>query len=360
MQPFAWVCRWRCVGVSGLSSGGRAEQDAAWQQLWAADELMAQSEGLTDPDTAHVTLRGEVLYGWRTTKPRFAPTFKVTRHTPEHVYERKRIPSYCDRVLWTALSGFLPRVTVREYTSDPSFDTSDHKPVKCLFDVSPVIDFSGSDGATEMRSRAGSLPDSDCIRIAFSHLSCDSIERDKPVTDAINPYIKIYSYPPNLLSKHKVVKKERSVMGQLAHGIKAGVKAVKAVAVGQSHAPCTHTLRNTDSPAWVDDVVFATVHVPPTAADDTLDDCHVIVTCMDEETVTSDICIGHVSVCVGDVLRVHQSGAAYVLDATMVHNGRATGRMQGRVHLWHPAHATSYAGDYHDLVELAQGARSGP
>eukprot|EP00041_Stephanoeca_diplocostata_P000634 m.15851 g.15851 ORF g.15851 m.15851 type:complete len:350 (-) comp10818_c0_seq2:647-1696(-) len=200
MQPFAWVCRWRCVGVSGLSSGGRAEQDAAWQQLWAADELMAQSEGLTDPDTAHVTLRGEVLYGWRTTKPRFAPTFKVTRHTPEHVYERKRIPSYCDRVLWTALSGFLPRVTVREYTSDPSFDTSDHKPVKCLFDVSPVIDFSGSDGATEMRSRAGSLPDSDCIRIAFSHLSCDSIERDKPVTDAINPYIKIYSYPPNLLS----------------------------------------------------------------------------------------------------------------------------------------------------------------
>lgn len=64
-------------------------------------------------------------------KPRFPPTFKVTRHTPEHVYEQKRIPSYCDRVLWSALSGFLPRVTVREYTSDPTFDTSDHKPVKC-------------------------------------------------------------------------------------------------------------------------------------------------------------------------------------------------------------------------------------
>eukprot|EP00041_Stephanoeca_diplocostata_P000633 m.15832 g.15832 ORF g.15832 m.15832 type:complete len:109 (-) comp10818_c0_seq1:1613-1939(-) len=73
MQPFAWVCRWRCVGVSGLSSGGRAEQDAAWQQLWAADELMAQSEGLTDPDTAHVTLRGEV-----------SPTKRACRHSEPH------------------------------------------------------------------------------------------------------------------------------------------------------------------------------------------------------------------------------------------------------------------------------------
>lgn len=64
---------------------------------------------------------------------------------------------------------------------------------------------------------------------------------------------------------------------------------VKAVAVGQSRAPCTHTLRNTVNPVWNDDTVFATVHVAPDGPEHVLDDCHVIVTCMDEEAVTSDV-----------------------------------------------------------------------
>lgn len=62
MAVCAVVCAGVAVGVClcALCSGSRVEQDAAYQQLWVADELMDKSDGLADPDTPHVTLRGEV------------------------------------------------------------------------------------------------------------------------------------------------------------------------------------------------------------------------------------------------------------------------------------------------------------
>lgn len=50
--------------------------------------------------------------------------------------------------------------------------------------------------------------------------------------------------------------------------------------------------------------------------------------------------------CVGDVLRACKNGGPYVLDDTMTHNGRPTGRIKGELHLWHPTLGVEYAGDY--------------
>ncbi|CAM9468482.1 unnamed protein product, partial [Heterosigma akashiwo] len=46
----------------------------------------------------------EVLWGFQTSQPNFPPTFKVARHKTLE-YNPKRLPSYCDRVLWKSLPG---------------------------------------------------------------------------------------------------------------------------------------------------------------------------------------------------------------------------------------------------------------
>ena len=58
----------------------------------------------------------------------FAPTFKVVRHKRGE-YIKKRVSSWCDRVLWCAMDGSENCADLQGITSDPSLTTSDHKPV---------------------------------------------------------------------------------------------------------------------------------------------------------------------------------------------------------------------------------------
>ena len=48
-------------------------------------------------------------------------------------YITKRVPSWCDRVLWTTQPGFADRIEVIEYDTTTTFATSDHKPVRYVF-----------------------------------------------------------------------------------------------------------------------------------------------------------------------------------------------------------------------------------
>ncbi|CAI6001691.1 unnamed protein product [Closterium sp. NIES-64] len=62
----------------------------------------------------------------------FAPTFKVLRDELQQ-YNPKRLPAWCDRVLWRSLPGC--KLTCTRYTSAPTILTGDHKPVLAEFDV---------------------------------------------------------------------------------------------------------------------------------------------------------------------------------------------------------------------------------
>lgn len=72
----------------------------------------------------------KVLFSFNEGEITFPPTFKMKRDT-EDVYDTKRVPAWCDRVLWSSFPG-CP-VDQLSYTSAPSVSSSDHKPVAATF-----------------------------------------------------------------------------------------------------------------------------------------------------------------------------------------------------------------------------------
>eukprot|EP00250_Pteridium_aquilinum_P010359 c19330_g1_i1 orf=434-2425(+) len=73
-----------------------------------------------------------VLFSFKEGEITFPPTFKMRRDT-EDVYDTKRVPAWCDRILWSSLPGCT--VDQLSYTSAPSVSSSDHKPVSATFSL---------------------------------------------------------------------------------------------------------------------------------------------------------------------------------------------------------------------------------
>lgn len=53
-------------------------------------------------------------------------------------YNVKRLPSYCDRVLYKSLPALESNIRLTHYVGCPHFLTSDHKPIRAAFEVSPT------------------------------------------------------------------------------------------------------------------------------------------------------------------------------------------------------------------------------
>ena len=95
---------------------------AGWDRLYGHDELVS---ALKD---------GLALRGFRTVKPDFPPTFKCLKGQASG-YNPKRLPSWCDRVLWSSLVGIAGNLELLEHTSVPQVVSSDHKPVRARFAI---------------------------------------------------------------------------------------------------------------------------------------------------------------------------------------------------------------------------------
>eukprot|EP00045_Choanoeca_perplexa_P015142 m.184180 g.184180 ORF g.184180 m.184180 type:complete len:504 (+) comp16902_c0_seq1:154-1665(+) len=97
-----------------------------WAGLLAHDQLKAQQKAQT------------AFHGFEEASIDFAPTFKLNTKSqsllPKDRY-KKRVPSYCDRVLWRAPSANV-KVKCDRYQSHPTVYTSDHHPVSATFKLS--------------------------------------------------------------------------------------------------------------------------------------------------------------------------------------------------------------------------------
>jgi len=87
---------------------------------------------------------GQVFWGFNEGDYSFPPTFKVERHISPTVYNAKRAPAWCDRILWRSFPGF--RISQTSLSSLEEVVTSDHKPVVSSFFVQtfvlpPALDF---------------------------------------------------------------------------------------------------------------------------------------------------------------------------------------------------------------------------
>jgi phosphatidylinositol-3,4,5-trisphosphate 5-phosphatase 2 len=89
-----------------------------WKDLVKYDELRKEKADL------------HVLTGFKEGEITFPPTFKMQRDFLDH-YDQKRMPAWCDRVLWKTLQGC--QSSLISYFSAPSIQTSDHKPVGATF-----------------------------------------------------------------------------------------------------------------------------------------------------------------------------------------------------------------------------------
>lgn len=76
--------------------------------------------------------KGLIFWNFSEGDIKFMPTYKFKRHTSN--YNPKRIPSWCDRILYQSYDKHSKQV-INEYNSIPSLKQSDHIPVYLSIDV---------------------------------------------------------------------------------------------------------------------------------------------------------------------------------------------------------------------------------
>jgi hypothetical protein len=98
-----------------------------WMGLMSSDEL------------SHQRQQQLVFAGFDEHPIRFAPTFKVQKGKcstdPYKAFQAKRIPSYCDRVLFRSMGRRRSALRCIRYSSIPEITSSDHKPVHAHFEL---------------------------------------------------------------------------------------------------------------------------------------------------------------------------------------------------------------------------------
>ena len=114
-----------------------------WDTLLGFDQLRAQQRARV------------AFHQFDEAKIDFPPTFKVvpgeTSDDPAVLYNAKRVPSYCDRVLWRALPHC--RVRCESYRSHPEVTSSDHIPVTAALRVElPQVHKDSKVGELKVRS----------------------------------------------------------------------------------------------------------------------------------------------------------------------------------------------------------------
>lgn len=83
-----------------------------------------------------VRSKGLAYHGYQEGDISFPPTYRMAKSGSD--YDRKRLPAWCDRILWRSIDGFDPRVIQTLYSSLPN-RTSDHKPVFATFLLKPLV-----------------------------------------------------------------------------------------------------------------------------------------------------------------------------------------------------------------------------
>ena len=111
-----------------------------WSKLLSLDELSREMA------------TSRVLNGFKALQPNFAPTFKRQRNTAvdptlgtssvvedanysRKFYDKKRLPSYTDRILYKSMSAFAEKIKPEFFEAVEATMSSDHKPVRAGFKV---------------------------------------------------------------------------------------------------------------------------------------------------------------------------------------------------------------------------------
>mmetsp|Transcript_5554 Transcript_5554/g.12471 ORF Transcript_5554/g.12471 Transcript_5554/m.12471 type:complete len:692 (-) Transcript_5554:152-2227(-) len=159
---------------------------------WVAEKNYA--EIAAHDELGREVREGRILTGFHSAPPNFRPTFKVKRGEGVE-YNMKRTPSYCDRVLWHSAPRHENNIICSEFTSCEGFITSDHKPVRAQFAVtpSPVMEI-----IEHVAPGESIFP-----QIKFSNLKGRDLHRADGPGFKSDPYVVFLCNPPNLIPEEQ-------------------------------------------------------------------------------------------------------------------------------------------------------------
>lgn len=106
----------------------RKIKEEKWDELTKYDQLLIEKQA------------GRVFVGFNEGSINFAPTYKFDPGTDEYdTSEKKRVPSYTDRILWRTLSEKDSQYVRQKFYGRHGLMISDHKPVSAHFEYDSKI-----------------------------------------------------------------------------------------------------------------------------------------------------------------------------------------------------------------------------
>jgi len=184
----------------------RAEWETVRQVIRDFDKSPASKAAalkkLLDADQLNDSMKhNKVFCGWKACEPTFKPTFKVlrppdSRVSPDHPLEylEKRIPSYCDRILFKSLPDADALIKQISFEACEGFLTSDHKPVRASFNIN--ID-NGRQAALE------SVATKTTLVLEFNSMRAQLIKQEHH-SDIPDTYVSLKSWPEDILIGRKL------------------------------------------------------------------------------------------------------------------------------------------------------------
>jgi hypothetical protein len=306
-DPMSWDERWD--HVLQLIKGQK------WTTLLQYDELLEEIKS------------GRVLHGFQMVVPSFRPTFKVARGSDSsqkdlHEYfNNKRIPAYCDRILWHSLPGLKEHVRPHMFSSCEDFNSSDHKPVVARFSVMPTAPCEVSD---EGFVKPHTNPP---VRV-FPQLKFYDLKAENLVASDVGFYVrrKIKTASPsgkNVTKTGLSIDKSKSdpYINFLANPPELFL---------ENQRNMVHTTYRTQNlnPQWKD-IINVALRV---SSHEALTQAHITLLIMDHDFGTADDPIGVVILALKDVCAAADSETGiFEFDRPVTYFGQHKGRLRGKI-----------------------------
>lgn len=279
MQP-----TWTSMGASRMDTG--AQELAHQAKFELATTLLSLGSGGRQRLLAHDELlqalsEQTILGRFNTVAPQFLPTFKVLKGAVDG-YNAKRIPSWCDRVLWCSLPGAAPALHLTDYSAASEVTSSDHKPVSATFRLQTALPV---------------LVAPLCNDITTTVLLTDLAARDLPIMDGVlqggkaDPYIELHVLPPF---------------------------------AGPSIPVRTPVIPKDLNPRWGSPLIAPIFSTPRTAAG-----VHVVLCVKDRDVGSTDDVIGTTSLSLSRAMEEPGGRKRYDFDEPLFHNGVLHGSISG-------------------------------
>jgi hypothetical protein len=267
-----------------------------YEQLLEFDQLrLAQAQGTAFP-------------GFKEGAIAFAPTFKVER-SGGVTYKDKRVPSYCDRVLWKSMPSCSQAVLQTHYGSMTSVNTSDHKPVVALFKVTPSATVGALPAAVSARFPVVRLRN---VRVFLKGKEIDFMSK------RCNPYAAFVSQPHGLFGADTPVTAVVKSSNRLSAAALAELPTDERTRAQLRTALTTSGVRDEQLHGYTwqwDDTHLPLLRVATTEAQ--LKHVNLIVAMFDRDYASKDDSLGNLAIPLGRPAGARGGAEAYEFDVSV-------------------------------------------